>query len=369
MSRRSQEHSRTKRPRLKPRNVHNASSTSVASRALVEAAPLQRDPPVPSNSQSVAPPDAPTTASSGSSVTHINAEAPNAASPKDKPHSALPGKDALPESGSAIHEPVEQSTKATPPSDTSADKIDARLAEIEEILRHAGLAVLDKAALVAEWVKTSDRCNNSGQDVQEHTVGRPRGGIAQAARVLCVPGKTEEARRKFIEREMKIDAISSDAKDEARRLGLEDNQSALLAVANVTPEEQVAKVHERAERKRGRRRKQSITPDRAKDETNMQQRLPDERDVEMERLRTDLASTREALRTATDELAAAHGEMPPIPSFQPPLDPVQQTMVEDFLGTFDRDLMPKLTNAPNLVRDRVSYEITQRIRALMGNGG
>jgi hypothetical protein len=340
MSRRNREHSPTKR-------------------ALVGGPPLQRDPLAASNSQSVDPPDAPTTASSGSSVTPINAEAPNAASPEDKPHSALPGKDALPESGSAIHEPVEQSTKATPPSDTSADKIDARLAEIEQILRHAGLAVLDKAQLVAEWVKTSDRCSNSGQGVQEHTVGRPRGGIAQAARVLCVPGKTEEARRKFIEREMKIDAISSDAKDEARRLGLEDNQSALLAIANVTPEEQVAKVHERAERKRGRRRKQPITSDRAKDETpeNMQQRPPDERDVEMERLRTDLAATREALRTA-------QGEIPPLPPVLERLDPTQQAMVEDLLRAFDRDLMPKLADAPAAVRVKFLNEAERLVRGL-----
>jgi hypothetical protein len=295
----------------------------------------------------------------------------NAACPEDQPQpmagrSALPGKEAVPESGSPMHEPGDQPIKATPPSDTSADEIAARLAKIEEILRYAALAVLNKAALVAEWVKTSDRCNDSGQDVQEHAVGRPRGGIAQAARVLCVPGKTEEARRKFIEREMKIDAISSDAKDEARRLGLDDNQSALLAIANVTPEEQVAKVHERAERKRGRRRQQVLIPDRTKDETpqNMQQRLPGEKDVEIERLRTDLATTREALRTATDQLAVAHGKMPPLPPLLQRLAPAQQATVENLLRTFDRDLMPELTNTSAAVREKFLDEVGRRVRGL-----
>jgi hypothetical protein len=99
-------------------------------------------------------------------------------------------------------------------------------------------------------------------------VGRPHGGIAQAARVLCVPGKTEEARRKSIERAMKIAEICPEAKDEAKRLGLEDNQSALLAIANVTPEEQVAKAQERAARKRRRRHKQTITSDHVKEGTS-----------------------------------------------------------------------------------------------------
>lgn len=100
-----------------------------------------------------------------------------------------------------------------------------------------------------------------------------------------------------------------------------------------------------------------------------QQRLPDERDVEMERLRTDLSTAREALCTVTQELAAARGEMPTIPVVLERLDPAQQAMVEDLLGTLDRDLMPKLTNAPDLVRHRFLYEITQRVRALMSNGG
>jgi hypothetical protein len=145
--------------------------------------------------------------------------------------------------------------------------MDARLTEIVEIIHHAGLPILDTAPLIQEWVKTWVRANDFGQVVQEFTVGRPNGGIAQAARVLCVPGKTEEARRKSIERSMKIAGISSEAKAEAKRLGLDDNQSALLAIANVTPEEQVAKAQERAARKRGRRHKQTITPDHAKADT------------------------------------------------------------------------------------------------------
>jgi hypothetical protein len=95
-----------------------------------------------------------------------------------------------------------------------------------------------------------------------------------------------------------------------------------------------------------------------------QQRFPDERDVEMERLRTDLATTSEALRNATDELASAHGEMPPLPPFLKSLDPVQQAMVEDLVGTFRREVMPKLTNTPTVVREKFLDEVGRLVRGL-----
>jgi hypothetical protein len=135
--------------------------------------------------------------------------------------------------------------------DIGADCTDVRMAEIAEILYHAALKVLDRADLIAEYARLWDGLSISGQDVRKVRVGRPENGIARAARHLCVPGKTEEARRKFIERAIKISSITLDAKEAARRAGLDDIQSALLAVASeVTAEAQVAKVCEWAQRKR-----------------------------------------------------------------------------------------------------------------------
>jgi hypothetical protein len=95
-----------------------------------------------------------------------------------------------------------------------------------------------------------------------------------------------------------------------------------------------------------------------------QQRLPDERDVEMERLRTDLSTAREALCTVTQELAAARGEMPTIPMFLERLDSAKEAVLEDLLGTFERKLMPKLADAPAAVRVKFLDEVGRLVRGI-----
>lgn len=78
-----------------------------------------------------------------------------------------------------------------------------------------------------------------------------KGGMAEAARRLPVPGKSDEARRKSVSRDVKIAGISSRAKTAAKEAGLDDNLSALLSIAQErTRRAQIAKVHELAERKR-----------------------------------------------------------------------------------------------------------------------
>jgi hypothetical protein len=114
-----------------------------------------------------------------------------------------------------------------------ADEDDARLPEIEEILGGGQMTVLDKAALIGEYVSILNRVGLCGQNVQKISgkIGRPVGGTAQAARVLCVPGKTEEARRKWIERALMINRLSPEAKAAAREGGIGDHQRALLQAA------------------------------------------------------------------------------------------------------------------------------------------
>jgi hypothetical protein len=86
--------------------------------------------------------------------------------------------------------------------------------------------------------------------------GRPEGARTRAARELCVPGKTPKARRKFIERALKIDGIWPEAKSAARTAGLDNIQSALLSIAaERSVEAQLAKVQEIAARKAMPRRK------------------------------------------------------------------------------------------------------------------
>lgn len=133
------------------------------------------------------------------------------------------------------------------------DEVEARLWEIAENLHRRELNVLQRSQLIANWVEIANQ--RSGQVVHKPNGGRPEGGIAQAARTLPVPGKTEGGRRKNIERSMKIAEISPEAKQAAKSAGLADNQSALLKIAaEPIAEAQAAKVAELAGRKRSPRK-------------------------------------------------------------------------------------------------------------------
>lgn len=117
----------------------------------------------------------------------------------------------------------------------------ARLWEISENLHRAELTVQQRADQITEWVKLTDRV--SAQVAPK--LGRPESGFNKAARELGID-RTE------IQRAAKIASISDEAKDAARQAGLDDNQSALLRVAKVEPENQVAAVQQIAEARRTR---------------------------------------------------------------------------------------------------------------------
>ena len=155
----------------------------------------------------------------------------------------------------------------------NGDEADFRMAKIEEILGHAALHLLDKCGLVAEWLHHAEAKLSVvlGQDVAK-SAGRPEGVLTRAARELCVPGTTPKARRKFVERALKIDGIFPEAKSAARAAGLDDIQSALLAIARERSlEAQLAKVQEIAAHKAMPRRKAKIATEPEKtDGANLQ---------------------------------------------------------------------------------------------------
>ena len=53
--------------------------------------------------------------------------------------------------------------------------------------------------------------------------GRRKGGISEAARKLPVQGKTHAAKRKNVERALKVDSIFPEAKDAIKRRELDQN--------------------------------------------------------------------------------------------------------------------------------------------------
>jgi hypothetical protein len=145
----------------------------------------------------------------------------------------------------------------------NGDETDARMEEIQKILEHAATPVLDKCALTAEWVRHAEaKASGFGQVVAKPQGGRPEGGITRAAKELPVRGKTLGARRKVIERAIKIDAIWAEAKFAIRAAKLDNIQSALLAIANEQSlEDQLVKVQEIKTRPRGSGRNNSTQPE------------------------------------------------------------------------------------------------------------
>jgi ParB/RepB/Spo0J family partition protein len=130
-------------------------------------------------------------------------------------------------------------------------EIDVRLWGIADDLHQPNLTALEEAERVAEWVKLiEERHSIDGENVSKRKGGRPEGAITKAARELPLKGKTQKARRKEIERRMKIASISLEAKAAVRDAGLDDTPSALRKVAQEgTPEAQIAKVQEIAKGK------------------------------------------------------------------------------------------------------------------------
>jgi ParB/RepB/Spo0J family partition protein len=112
------------------------------------------------------------------------------------------------------------------------DELHAKLVRLAENLWRKNLTVLRRAENLVEYVKiASANVKVSGQVDQKRRGGRPPSGKALAARELPLLGRSADAIRKSIERAEKIDRISQDAKKAAKKVGLADNQKALLRIA------------------------------------------------------------------------------------------------------------------------------------------
>jgi ParB family transcriptional regulator, chromosome partitioning protein len=124
--------------------------------------------------------------------------------------------------------------------------VEARLWEATENLYRGELTALEEAEHQAECVRLIvEREVVSRQNVAKPKGGRPEGAIAKAARDLPIKGKTQQARRKAIERGLKIAAISSEAKAAVTKAGLDDNPSALHEIAKIeNAEDQLQKVQQ-----------------------------------------------------------------------------------------------------------------------------
>jgi hypothetical protein len=130
---------------------------------------------------------------------------------------------------------------------------EARKRSIEQRLLGALMTVLQRDEHISEWVVINDALKPvPAQLEQKPKGGRPHGGVAEAARNLPLPGsQSDSARRQFVRRAIRIAKIYPAAKDAARDEKLDDNQTALLAIAAEETEEaqiEIAKTWRRRNR-------------------------------------------------------------------------------------------------------------------------
>ena len=113
------------------------------------------------------------------------------------------------------------------------DETDARLWEIAENLHRAELTALERDEHIAEWVRlTEEKAKAAGSEEKLVQVGPvsskggrgKKGGIRAAERELGL-------KHANVARAIRVAGITPEAKEAACEAGLDDNQSALLAVA------------------------------------------------------------------------------------------------------------------------------------------
>jgi ParB family chromosome partitioning protein len=120
------------------------------------------------------------------------------------------------------------------------DEVDLELHEIAENLHRLDLTALQRDEQVARWIKlkTARQARVSFQPETKPQGGRPAGGVNAASRELGI-SKVDAHRA------VKTASISDEAKQAALDAGLDDNRTALLAIAKeATSEAQTAKVAE-----------------------------------------------------------------------------------------------------------------------------
>jgi hypothetical protein len=150
--------------------------------------------------------------------------------------------------------------------------IEARLNELIAI--HGGMVAtaLQRDEATAEYVDLKVQAMAGGQFVQAPARGYQKNNrcISRAARELVMLGKTEDGRRKHIERALKVANLPAEVKVAAVSAGLDDKRSALLEIADEqTLALKLEKIGEIANRKRAPRKKAAEPPARGTESEQM----------------------------------------------------------------------------------------------------
>jgi hypothetical protein len=155
------------------------------------------------------------------------------------------GKPILVTGGHRLHAVKNLGWSEIPVREFDGDDRAARMWQIAENLHRAELTVLERSEQLAEWIRLAGEHDAAQVDPhQPRKAGQQPGGINDASRELGIE-------RKAAQRAAKIDSLTDEAKETARDLGLDDNQSALLEAAKAeSAEDQVEALKQRQERNR-----------------------------------------------------------------------------------------------------------------------
>ena len=114
--------------------------------------------------------------------------------------------------------------------------VELRLWEIAENLHRAELTIQERAAHVAEWIRLTEAKDKPPQVGEVSSGGRGnKGGVSAAIKELGIS-------KGAADRAIKIDSIAPEAKEAAKKAGLDDNQSALLKIASYADMDQAEAV-------------------------------------------------------------------------------------------------------------------------------
>jgi len=121
-------------------------------------------------------------------------------------------------------------------------ELEGCLCEIAENLHRAELTVQERSDQIAEWVRLVAEKAKDGQVAHPGEAQPHERGVSKAAKELRLD-------RKAVRRAMKIASITPAAKEKAKNAGLENNQKALLRVAEAPSAKQIVKVQQLADAK------------------------------------------------------------------------------------------------------------------------
>jgi hypothetical protein len=139
--------------------------------------------------------------------------------------------------------------------------IDARLNELLAIHKAFIYTALQHDEATAEYVDLKVQAMKGGRFVQTPAGGYQKNNrcISEAARELVMLGKTEDGRRKHIERALKVASLPAEVKAAAVAAGLDGKRSALVEIAKEpTVAAKLEKIGEIAKRKRAPRKEKTL---------------------------------------------------------------------------------------------------------------